>query len=126
MERAEGANEGPERSQARTKQRKPSQKVILICLQHEHLSTEVSRDTSRDMAGEVGRDPLLHRQHPDTTLQKTRGLTGSGSHGFGCGSPKTDPWVTRVIPYLYSRSVLRFRSLLPTVVDWVQVFEFSL
>src|SRR5271155_1887820 len=61
MERAEGADEGPERSQARTKQRKPSQKVILVCLQHERLSTEVSRDTSRDMAGEVGRDPLLHR-----------------------------------------------------------------
>jgi len=60
MERAEGADEGPERSQARTKQRKPSQKVILVCLQHERLSTEVSRDTSRDMAGEVGRDPLLH------------------------------------------------------------------
>src|SRR5271168_5231893 len=61
MERAEGADEGPERSQARTKQRKPSQKVVLVCLQHECLSTEVSRDTSRDMAGEVGRDPLLHR-----------------------------------------------------------------
>src|ERR1700678_4471177 len=61
MERAEGADEGPERSQARTKQRKPSQKVILVYLQHEHLSTEVSRDKSRDMAGEVGRDPLLHR-----------------------------------------------------------------
>src|SRR5271168_1359503 len=60
VERAEGADEGPERSQARTKQRKPSQKVILVCLQHERLSTEVSRDTSRDMAGEVGRDPLLH------------------------------------------------------------------
>ena len=27
---------------------------------------------------------------------------------------------------LYSRSVLRFHSLLPTVVDWVQAFEFSL
>ena len=62
MERAEGADEGPERSQARTKQRKPSQKVILVCLQHERLSTEVSRDTSRDMAGEVGRDPLLQRK----------------------------------------------------------------
>src|SRR5271155_421872 len=61
MERAEGADEGPERSQARTKQRKPSQKVILVYLQHERLSTEVSRDKSRDMAGEVGRDPLLHR-----------------------------------------------------------------
>src|ERR1700678_2997779 len=61
LERAEGADEGPERSQARTKQRKPSQKVILLCLQHERLSTEVSRDTSRDMAGEVGRDPLLQR-----------------------------------------------------------------
>src|SRR5271168_465089 len=61
MERAEGADEGPERSQARTKQRKPSQKVILVCLQHERLSTEVSRNTLRDMAGEVGRDPLLHR-----------------------------------------------------------------
>src|ERR1700678_3784593 len=61
MERAEGADEGPERSQARTKQRKPSQKVIVVCLQHERLSTEVSRDTSRDMAGEVGRDPLLQR-----------------------------------------------------------------
>src|SRR5271168_1881417 len=60
VERAEGANEGPERSQARTTQRKPSQEVILICLQHERLSMEVSRDTSRDMAGEVGRDPLLH------------------------------------------------------------------
>src|SRR5271168_2467883 len=57
MERAEGADEGPERSQARTKQRKPSQKVIVVYLQHERLSTEVSRD----MAGEVGRDPLLHR-----------------------------------------------------------------
>src|ERR1700678_4233830 len=60
VERAKGANEGPERSQARTKQRKPSQKVIVVCLQHERLSTEVSRDTSRDMAGEVGRNPLLH------------------------------------------------------------------
>src|SRR5271168_124941 len=61
MERAEGADEGPERSQARIKQRKPSQKVILVYLQHERLSTEVSRDKSRDMAGEVGRDPLLQR-----------------------------------------------------------------
>src|SRR5271168_2846877 len=37
---------------------------------------------------------------PGHPLQKTHGLTGSGSHGFGCGSPKTDPWVTRAIPYL--------------------------
>src|SRR5271168_2430942 len=74
MERAEGADEGPERSQARTKQRKPSQKVILVCLQHERLSTEVSRDTSRDMAGEVGRDPLLHRYpYPDIPVPEKDG-----------------------------------------------------
>src|SRR5271168_1004213 len=76
MERAEGADEGPERSQARTKQRKPSQKVILVCLQHERLSTEVSRDTSRDMAGEVGRDPLLQRYRSQLDIhQQNTGFT---------------------------------------------------
>src|SRR5271155_315104 len=60
MERAEGASKSPELIASSDDTKKPSQEVILVYLQHERLSTEVSRDKSRDMAGEVGRDPLLH------------------------------------------------------------------
>ena len=68
MERAEGASKSPELIASSDDTKKPSQEVILVYLQHERLSTEVSRDTSRDMAGEVGRDPLLHRDKLDRYL----------------------------------------------------------
>lgn len=39
------------------------------------------------------------RGHPQTREALTRGLAGTGSHGYGCGSLGKYPWVTRAIPY---------------------------
>src|ERR1700678_1998838 len=86
MERAEGASKSPELIASSDDTKKPSQEVILIYLQHEHLSTEVSRDTSRDMAGEVGRDPLLQRSLPSGGV--TRTTKRGRSRASGCRKVK--------------------------------------
>ena len=60
VERAEGATRGPELVARSDDARKSSRMLCWSIYNMNVYLSEVSRDKSRDMAGEVGRDPLLH------------------------------------------------------------------